>query len=146
MAVEARPRTVADHSQGPEIEWAFDGTRLKEAKALEALGVAVIQFDEPVYSRRPERALEIGIPALNRAAAGLKTAKPAAHVCYGYPHQGIARERRESYPDIVDGLEKSDIQLISLEFEVSGIDPKVLRRCPSKTVMFGGKPGNQAKR
>ena len=109
----------------------------EEVKALDKLGVSVIQFDEPVYSRHPDRALEIGIPALNRAIEGLENAKSAVHVCYDYPHPGLNRERKESYPDIIAGLEQSNIDLMSLEFEVSGIDPKVLELCPSKTVMFG---------
>ena len=109
----------------------------EEARALDALGVSVIQFDEPVYSRQPDRAVELGIPALDRAAQGLKNAKAAVHVCYGYPHKGIHRERKESYPTIIAALETSSIDILSLEFEVSKMDPKVLRLCPSKTVMFG---------
>jgi 5-methyltetrahydropteroyltriglutamate--homocysteine methyltransferase len=137
------PMTVADSTvdeyYGSDKDYVFAIAEAlnEEARALDALGVAVIQFDEPVYSRQPDRAVELGIPALDRAAQGLKNAKAAVHVCYGYPHKGIKRERHESYPTIVAALEKSSIDILSLEFEVSKMDPKVLRLCPSKAVMFG---------
>ena len=60
--------------------------------------VSVIQFDEPVYSRQPDRAVELGIPALDRAAQGLKNAKAAVHVCYGYPHKGSSASARRAIP------------------------------------------------
>lgn len=137
------PMTVADSTAdeyyGSDKDYVFAIAEAlnEEARALDALGVSVIQFDEPVYSRQPDRAVELGIPALDRAAQGLKNAKAAVHVCYGYPHKGIQRERKESYPTIIAALEKSSIDILSLEFEVSKMDPKVLRLCPSKTVMFG---------
>jgi 5-methyltetrahydropteroyltriglutamate--homocysteine methyltransferase len=137
------PLTVADSTAneyyGSEEEYvhAVAEALNEEAKALDALGVSIIQFDEPVYSRQPDRAVALGIPALDRAAQGLKNAKTAVHVCYGYPHKGVNRERKESYPTIIAALETSKIDIMSLEFEVSKIDPKVLRLCPSKTVMFG---------
>lgn len=137
------PLTVADSTvdtfYGSDRDYVFAVAEAlnEEARALEALGVAVIQFDEPVYSRQPDRAVELGIPALDRAAEGLTKAKAAVHVCYGYPHKGVNRERKESYPTIIAALEKSKIDILSLEFEVSKIDPKVLRLCPSKAVMFG---------
>lgn len=137
------PMTVADstadeyYRNDKDYVFAVAEALNEEARALDALGVSVIQFDEPVYSRQPDRAVEIGIPALDRAVAGLKNAKAAVHVCYGYPHKGIHRERKESYPTIIAALEASSIDILSLEFEVSKIDPKVLRLCPSKTVMFG---------
>ena len=52
----------------------------REARLLEALGADIIQFDEPVFSRYPDRCEDWGIAALNRACAGLKT-KPAVHIC-----------------------------------------------------------------
>jgi 5-methyltetrahydropteroyltriglutamate--homocysteine methyltransferase len=131
--------STADEYYGSDKDYVFAIAEalIEEARALDALGVSVIQFDEPVYSRQPDRAVELGIPALDRAAQGLKNAKAAVHVCYGYPHKGIQRERKESYPTIIAALEKSSIDILSLEFEVSKMDPKVLRLCPSKTVMFG---------
>ena len=54
----------------------------KEALELEQQGAAVIQFDEPVFSRYPEKVVSWGIKALDRCLEGLSTAKSAAHICY----------------------------------------------------------------
>jgi 5-methyltetrahydropteroyltriglutamate--homocysteine methyltransferase len=99
----------------------------REARALERLGVAVIQFDEPVFSRYPERAEAWGIEALDRACAGIETAKTAAHVCYGYPNPRAGREIVEAYPTILAALEHAAVDQLALEFEASRLDPKLLR-------------------
>lgn len=130
--------TTLDTYYDDDKAFAFDVARAlnEEARALDALGPAVIQFDEPTFSRDPERTAEWGIEALNRCVAGLK-AKSAAHVCYGYPIVGIARPVRDTYPIILELLERSDVQQLALEFEAPSLDPKTLRLCPSKTVLFG---------
>lgn len=107
-----------------------------EARELDALGPAVIQFDEPVFSRYPEKVADWGIAALDRAAAGLK-AETCAHICYSYPMPGVPRPIVDTYPEILAALETSTISQLALEFEASGLDPKTLRACPSKTVLFG---------
>lgn len=108
----------------------------KEARLLDALGPAVIQFDEPVFSRYPDRVAAWGIEALDRCVDGL-TAKTAVHVCYGYPQPGLDRPIVDSYPRIIAELEKSQVDQLALEFEGSKLDPAVLAACPSKTVLFG---------
>jgi len=107
----------------------------KEARALDALGPAVIQFDEPVFSRYPEKVAEWGIEALDRCAEGLN-AETAVHVCYGYP-TGDARPIKPSYPEILVLLEGSQIDQLALEFQAPQLDPALLELCPSKTILFG---------
>ena len=106
-----------------------------EARALDALGPAVIQFDEPVFSRYPDKVAEWGIEALDRCVQGLN-AQTAIHVCYGYP-TGAARPIKPSYPQILAELERSQIDQLALEFEAPQLDPALLELCPSKTVLFG---------
>jgi 5-methyltetrahydropteroyltriglutamate--homocysteine methyltransferase len=108
----------------------------KEARLLDALGADVIQFDEPVFSRYPDRCEAWGIEALNRAAAGLK-AKTAVHICYGYPQPGLDRPIVDSYSRVIAALEMSEVDILALEFEGSKLDPSELKACKSKTVMFG---------
>ena len=43
----------------------------------------------------------------------------------------------ESYPVIIKELERSKVDQLALEFEASGFDPKLLRLCPSKTILYG---------
>ncbi|MEM7404814.1 MAG: hypothetical protein AAF458_05940 [Pseudomonadota bacterium] len=107
-----------------------------EARDLDLLGPAVIQFDEPVFSRYPEKVADWGVEALDRAAAGLN-AKTCAHICYSYPMPGVPRPIVDTYPEILRSLEASRVEQLALEFEASKLDPKALRECPSKTVLFG---------
>ena len=108
----------------------------QEALALDALGPAVIQFDEPVFSRYPEKVVDWGIEALDLCVAGIK-AKTAVHVCYSYPIPGLERPIKPSYPTILRELDSSKIDQLALEFEAPGLDPELLKLCPSKTVLFG---------
>jgi len=130
--------TTLDTYYGDDKTFAFDVAAAlnQEARALDALGPAVIQFDEPAFSRYPERTAEWGIEALDRCLDGLKAAT-ATHVCYGYPVQGVERQVRDTYPEILQLLERSKVQQLALEFETPKLDPKHLRLCPSKTVLFG---------
>ena len=43
----------------------------------------------------------------------------------------------DSYPVILKELEGSSIDQLALEFELSELEPELLKLCPSKTVMFG---------
>ena len=108
-----------------------------EALELEKQGAAVIQFDEPVFSRYPEKVVSWGIRALDRCLKGLTTAKSVAHICYSYPMPGVPRPIVDSYPVILEALEDSKVDQLALEFEASKLAPSLLRRCPSKTVLFG---------
>lgn len=108
----------------------------KEARLLDALGPAVIQIDEPVFSRYPEKTEEWGIAALDRCVEGLRC-QTAVHVCYGYPQPNTPRPVRDTYPAILAALDRSKIDQLALEFEGPALDPKVLTSCPSKTVLFG---------
>ena len=107
-----------------------------EARALDDLGPAVIQFDEPVFSRYPEKVADRGIEALDRCLEGVRT-QTAVHVCYSYSMPGVARPIKPSYPTILRDLERSKVDQIALEFEAPGLDPALLRLCPSKIVLFG---------
>ena len=108
-----------------------------EARELDVLAPAVIQFDEPVFSRYPEKVRAWGIEALDRCLEGIDNARTAVHVCYSYPMPGVPRPIVDSYPVILKELERSRIDQLALEFEASDLDPELLRLCPSKTVLYG---------
>ena len=77
--------TVADCHYGDRVEmaFAFAGLLNQEARALQADGVDVIQFDEPAFNVFMDEVSDWGIKALERAAEGL-TCTTAVHICYGY--------------------------------------------------------------
>jgi 5-methyltetrahydropteroyltriglutamate--homocysteine methyltransferase len=130
--------TLNDHyDDDKDMAFAWADAINKEARLLDALGPAMIQFDEPTFSRYPDKVLDWGIDALNRCIAGLK-AETVVHICYGYPRPGTRkRPIVDSYPTIIAALEKSDIDVLALEFEGANLDPALLKECPSKKVMFG---------
>ena len=107
-----------------------------EARALDALGPAVIQFDEPVFSRYPEKVVEWGIESLDRCVEGIRT-QTAVHVCYSYRMPGVPRPIKPSYPTILRELESCKVDQLALEFEAPQLDPALLELCPSKIVIFG---------
>ena len=136
------PMTVVDSTfdayYGNERDYAMAVAAAinREALELDMLEPAVIQFDEPVFSRYPEKVADWGVDALNRCVEGLK-ATTAVHVCYSYAMPGVPRPIKPSYPVILAELERSAIDQLALEFEAPGLDPDLLELCPSKTVLFG---------
>ena len=66
--------TVADSHYGRRADMAMAFAELLNAEALELekAGVDVIQFDEPAFNVFMGEVIDWGIPALERAAAGLK--------------------------------------------------------------------------
>ncbi len=77
--------TIADEHYGrrEDLAMAFAAVLNEEAHELQALGVDVIQFDEPAFNVYMKEVPDWGIACLERAAQGL-TATTAVHICYGY--------------------------------------------------------------
>ncbi|MGY4596474.1 methionine synthase II (cobalamin-independent) [Bradyrhizobium sp. GM22.5] len=77
--------TIADRYYGDRVKMAFAFADLlnEEAKALQADGVDLVQFDEPAFNVYMDEVNDWGIKALERAAQGL-TCATAVHICYGY--------------------------------------------------------------
>src|ERR1700741_1844428 len=77
--------TVADKFYGDRVKMAFAFAELlnQEARALEADGVDIVQFDEPAFNVYLTDVEDWGIAALHRAREGL-TCTTAVHICYGY--------------------------------------------------------------
>src|SRR5258708_14799233 len=95
--------TIADRHYGDRVAMAMAFADLlnEEARELEAIGVDVIQFDEPAFNVYLDEVVEWGIAGLHRAIAGL-SCKTAVHICYGYGIQanidwksGLGREWRQ---------------------------------------------------
>jgi 5-methyltetrahydropteroyltriglutamate--homocysteine methyltransferase len=83
------PMTICDtianvhYARRADMAMAFAEALNQEARDLQALGVDVIQFDEPAFNIYTQDVLEWGLAALHKAAAGL-TCATAVHICYGY--------------------------------------------------------------
>jgi 5-methyltetrahydropteroyltriglutamate--homocysteine methyltransferase len=136
--------TVADLYYGDRksLAFAFADLLNQEARALEADGVDIIQFDEPAFNVYMKDVNDWGIAALERAAAGL-TCTTAVHICYGY---GIAAnidwkkslgDEWRQYEQIFPALAKSSIRQVSLECANSHVPIELIRLLEGKDVMVG---------
>ncbi len=136
--------TVADRHYGDRIAMAMAFADLlnQEARALQADGVDVVQFDEPAFNVFTREVAEWGIPALEKAAAGL-TCTTAVHICYGYGIKanidwkaGLGQEWRQ-YEEIFPAIAKSSIKQVSVEARNSRVPLQLLSLLEGKTILVG---------
>jgi 5-methyltetrahydropteroyltriglutamate--homocysteine methyltransferase len=136
--------TVADRHYGDRKTLAFAFAELlnQEARALEADGVDIIQFDEPAFNVYMDEVNAWGIAALERAAEGL-TCKTAVHICYGYgikaniDWKGSLGDEWRQYEQIFPALAKSRIDQVSLECIHSHVPPQLMALLEGKDVLVG---------
>jgi 5-methyltetrahydropteroyltriglutamate--homocysteine methyltransferase len=136
--------TVADRHYGDRIEMAMAFADLlnQEARALQADGVDVIQFDEPAFNVYMKEAADWGVRALERAAEGL-ACTTAVHICYGYGIQAnvdwkatLGHEWRQ-YEQVFPALASSSIRQVSLECANSHVPMDLIGLLEGKDVLVG---------
>jgi len=136
--------TIADAHYGDKVKMAMAFAELlnQEARALEADGVDVIQFDEPAFNVFMSEVAGWGIEALHRAIDGLKCTT-AVHICYGYGikanidwKNSLGGEWKQ-YENIFPALAKSKIGQISVECINSRVPLKLLSLLEGKDVLVG---------
>src|SRR5579885_101756 len=136
--------TIADRYYGDRVKMAMRFAELlnEEARELDAVGVDVVQFDEPAFNVYMRDVREWGVAALERAAQGLR-AKTCVHICYGYGIKaniewkaGLGSEWRQ-YEEIFPALAKSRIDQVSLECIHSRVPVNLLGLLKGKDVLLG---------
>ncbi len=136
--------TIADRHYGDKATLAMALADLlnQEARALEADGVDVIQFDEPAFNVYMNDVSAWGIDALHRAIEGLNCTT-AVHICYGYGikanldwKQTLGGEWRQ-YEAIFPALAKSRIDQVSLECANSHVPMHLIKLLDGKDVLVG---------
>jgi 5-methyltetrahydropteroyltriglutamate--homocysteine methyltransferase len=136
--------TIADAHYGDRVKMAMAFAQLlnEEAKELAAIGVDVIQFDEPAFNVYMTEVRDWGVEALHRAIDGVG-AKTAVHICYGYGikanidwKQSLGSEWRQ-YQEIFPALATSRIDQVSLECIHSKVPLEYLRLLDGKDVLLG---------
>ncbi len=136
--------TLHDEHYGSreKLAMAFAGILNREARELEALGVDVIQFDEPAFNVYFDEVREWGVAALERARAGLRC-KTAVHICYGYGIEAniewkktLGSEWRQ-YEQTFPLLARSSIDQVSLECANSHVPIDLIALLEGKDVMVG---------
>jgi 5-methyltetrahydropteroyltriglutamate--homocysteine methyltransferase len=136
--------TIADRHYGDKVKMAFAFAELlnQEALALEQDGVDVVQFDEPAFNVFMDEVTDWGIPALERAAQGLRCTT-AVHICYGYGIKAnvdwkatLGGEWRQ-YEAILPAIAKSSIQQVSLECMHAKVPINLIGMLQGKDVLVG---------
>src|SRR5258708_14536680 len=124
------------------MAFAFAELLNAEAKALEADGVDVIQFDEPAFNVYMDEVSDWGIKALERAAEGL-TCATAVHICYGKGNKAntdwketLGSESRQ-YEKIFPAIDTSRIQQVAIECRNSKVPLELLALLKGKVVQAG---------
>lgn len=136
--------TIADRYYGDRVKMAFAFAELlnEEAKALQADGVDLVQFDEPAFNVYIDEVNDWGIKALERAAQGL-TCTTAVHICYGYGIKANTdwKERLGSqwrqYEQIFPAIDASSIQQVAIECRNSKVPLDLLALLKTKIVQAG---------
>ncbi|MGK3142197.1 methionine synthase [Pantoea sp. C2G6] len=125
-----------------KLAWEFAKILNQEAKELEAAGVDIIQFDEPAFNVFFDEVNDWGIAALERAVEGLKC-ETAVHICYGYGIKAntdwkktLGTEWRQ-YEEVFPRLQRSAIDIISLECQNSRVPMDLIELIRGKKVMVG---------
>ncbi|GLR64273.1 methionine synthase [Marinospirillum insulare] len=132
----------AHYKSREQLAWEFAGILNQEARELEAAGVDIIQFDEPSFNVFFDEVNDWGIAALERAVEGLKC-ETAVHICYGYGIKAntdwkktLGSEWRQ-YEEVFPKLQKSSLDIISLECQNSHVPMDLIELIRGKKVMVG---------
>lgn len=125
-----------------KLAWEFAKILNQEARELEAAGVDIIQFDEPAFNVFFDEVNDWGVATLEKAIEGLKC-ETAVHICYGYGIKAntdwkstLGTEWRQ-YEEAFPKLQKSNIDIVSLECHNSHVPMELIELIRGKKVMVG---------
>jgi 5-methyltetrahydropteroyltriglutamate--homocysteine methyltransferase len=136
--------TLADEHYRDRRALAFDFARVinEEARELAALGLDVLQLDEPAFNVYMDDVRTWGIEALHRAVDGVGCTT-AVHICYGYGIQANIDWKRtlgaewRQYERTFPLLAASRIDQVSLECANSRVPVELLGLLAGKDVLVG---------
>ncbi len=142
------PMTICDtiangfYDTRADMAMAFAEILNQEVRELEAIGVDVIQFDEPAFNVFMDDVKEWGIAALHKAIEGLQC-KTAVHICYGYGIQAnmdwkmTLGDKWTQYQEIFPALNESKLDQVSLECANSKVPLELIGLLKDKDVLVG---------
>jgi len=143
------PTTVVDavhntfYPSDKELAFAYAQAIRKEVQQLKNSGCSIIQFDDPGLLRDLPRAESWGVEALDACFEGIKGITTTVHVCRSYPDKelekkGIFYKSDEGYyPYLLDLLQHSAIDQISIEGKQGNLNPSVLKHLGERAVLLG---------
>jgi 5-methyltetrahydropteroyltriglutamate--homocysteine methyltransferase len=136
--------TLADEFYRDRRRLAMEFARVinEEARELVALGLDVLQLDEPAFNVYMDDARTWGIEAIHRAIDGL-SCKTAVHICYGYgikanvDWKGTLGAEWRQYEQTFPALAASRLDQVSVECANSKVPLALLGLLRGKDVMVG---------
>lgn len=136
--------TLADEFYRDRARLALEFARVlnEEARELAALGVDVVQLDEPAFNVYLDDVAGWGLDALHRAIDGL-ACRTAVHICYGYGIPANVEWKRtlgeewRQYERTFPLLAGSRIDQVSLECASSRVPVSLLGLLRGKDVLVG---------
>ena len=132
----------AHYRSREKLAWAFAGILNEEARAIAALGIDVVQFDEPAFNVYFDEVRDFALAALERAAEGLEC-KTAVHICYGYGIKANVEWKKtlggewRQYESTFPLLAASRIDQVSLECANSRVPMDLIALLAGKDVLVG---------
>ena len=136
--------TLADEYYHDRSRLAMEFARLinDEVRELEALGLDVVQLDEPAFNVYLDEVGDWGIDALHQALDGVRCST-AVHICYGYGikeniawKETLGQEWRH-YERTFPLLAQSGIDQVSVECAGSRVPLPLLELLVGKDIMLG---------
>jgi 5-methyltetrahydropteroyltriglutamate--homocysteine methyltransferase len=136
---------LVDEHYGARERLAFDYADAirDEVRALVDAGCRVIQFDDPGLLRDLPRSREWAISALDRCFVGIAVPTTIVHVCRSYPNRTLDelglpyKSDQGYYPQLLELLQVSAIDQVSIEGRQGRLDPAVLSHLGDKSVLLG---------
>jgi 5-methyltetrahydropteroyltriglutamate--homocysteine methyltransferase len=132
----------AHYGSREKLALAFAEILNEEARAIAALGVDVIQFDEPAFNVYFDEVRDWGMAALERAVQGVSCTK-VVHIFYGYGikaniewKKSLGNEWRQ-YEQTFPLLAASTIDQVSLECANSHVPIDLIGLLAGKEVLVG---------
>ena len=132
----------AHYKSREKLAFAFAEILNDEARAIDALGVDVIQFDEPAFNVYFDEVRDFALAALERAAEGL-SCRTAVHICYGYGIKANVEWKKtlgsewRQYEQTFPRIAGSKIDQVSLECARSHVPLDLLALLEGKDVLVG---------
>jgi len=136
--------SIADDYYNNDKKLGIDLGNALNAEVLDLVeaGCKNIQVDEPVFARKPEKALEYGIENLERCFAGVpENVTKIAHMCCGYPNaldsENYLKAKPSAYFSIAEALDESTLDAISIEDAHRPNDLKLLEIFKRTSIIMG---------
>ena len=136
--------TLVDHHYGSRAKaaFAFAHALRAEIDELVAIGVDVVQIDEPAFNVYFDEVEAWGIDALDAVVAGVGC-ETVVHVCYGYgvpanvAWKSALGSQWDQYAHLFPMLARSSVHTVSMELAGSHVPPHVLELLGEKNVAVG---------